>query len=151
LIDGVVVKHLKVNVDERGSLTEILRADDEVFEKFAQVYVSLNYPGVIRAWHYHKKQNDFFAVVKGMVKVALYDAREDSPTKGEVNEYFLGERNNILVRIPIGVMHGYKTIGIEPSLLLNFPTEVYNRNEPDEYRVPWDSPEIPYDWSIKMT
>jgi dTDP-4-dehydrorhamnose 3,5-epimerase len=151
LIDGVVIKPLKVNVDERGSLTEILRVDDEVFEKFAQVYVSLNYPGVIRAWHYHKKQNDFFAVVKGMVKVALYDARENSPTRGEVNEYFLGERNNIILRIPIGVMHGYKTIGVEPSLLLNFPTEVYNRSEPDEYRVPWDSPEVPYDWSIKMT
>ena len=151
MIDGVVTKPLKVNVDERGSLTEILRVDDEVFEKFAQVYVSLNYPGVIRAWHYHKKQNDFFAVVKGMVKVALYDARENSPTRGEVNEYFLGERNNIILRIPIGVMHGYKTIGVEPSLLLNFPTEVYNRSEPDEYRVPWDSPEVPYDWSIKMT
>ena len=151
MIDGVVIKQLKVNVDERGSLTEILRVDDEVFEKFAQVYVSLNYPGVIRAWHYHKKQNDFFAVVKGMVKVALYDARENSPTRGEVNEYFIGERNNIILRIPIGVMHGYKTIGVEPSLLLNFPTEVYNRNEPDEYRVPWDSKEVPYDWSIKMT
>lgn len=151
MIEGVEIKQLKVNVDERGSLTEILRADDSIFEKFAQVYVSLNYPGVIRAWHYHKKQNDFFAVVKGMVKVALYDAREDSPTKGEVNEFFLGERNSILLRIPIGVMHGYKTIGVEPSLLLNFPTEIYDRSQPDEYRVPWDSPEIPYDWSIKMT
>ncbi len=146
MIDGVVVKQLKVNVDERGALTEILREDDPVFERFAQVYVSLNYPGVIRAWHYHKKQTDFFAVVKGMVKAALYDARESSPTKGEVNEFFIGERNNILLRIPVGVYHGYKTIGVEPSLLLNFPTMLYNYSEPDEYRRDPFDPEIPFEW-----
>lgn len=150
MIEGVAIKHLKVNADERGSLMEILRTDDEIYERFGQVYVSLNYPGVIRGWHYHKKQTDFFAVVKGMVKVALYDARQGSPTEGEINEYFLGERNNLLLRIPVGVYHGYKTIGVEPSLLLNFPTEVYNRDDPDEFRVPWDSKDIPYDWAIKM-
>lgn len=149
MIDGVQIKQLKVNADERGSLMEILRSDDEIFEKFGQVYVSLNYPQVIRAWHYHRIQNDNFVVVKGMAKVVLYDSRPDSPTKGEINEFFLGERNNILVRIPKGVMHGYKTIGVEPSLLLNFPTEVYNRQSPDEYRVPWNHEEIPYDWSLK--
>ncbi len=149
MIDGVKTKQLKINADERGSLMEILRCDDEIFAKFAQVYVSLNYPGVVRAWHYHRKQDDNFVVVKGMVKVALYDSRPDSPTKGELNEFFLGERNNILVKIPKGVMHGYKTIGVEPSLLLNFPTELYNRDEPDEYRVPHDSDEIPYDWALK--
>lgn len=150
MIDGVIAKKLTPNADERGCLTEILREDDEIFERFAQVYVSLNYPGVVRAWHYHKKQNDFFCVVKGMVKVALYDARDDSPTKGEVQEFFFGEQNPILLRIPIGVMHGYKTIGTEPSLLLNFPTMTYDRNAPDEYRVAWDSPDIPYDWDIKF-
>lgn len=149
MIEGVKVKQLHINVDERGSLMEILRSDDEIFEKFGQVYVSLNYPNVIRAWHYHKKQDDLFVVVKGMVKVALYDCRSDSPTKNELNEFFLGERNNILLKIPRGVMHGYKTIGTEPSLLLNFPTELYNREEPDEYRVPYDSKDIPYDWALK--
>ncbi|MCL4371173.1 MAG: dTDP-4-dehydrorhamnose 3,5-epimerase family protein [Chloroflexi bacterium] len=149
MIDGVKLKDLKPNADERGFLMEILRSDDEIFERFGQVYVSLNYPGVIRAWHYHKKQNDLFAVVKGMVKVVLYDSREDSPTRGEVNEIFLGERHNALLRIPVGVMHGYKTIGVEPSLLLNFPTEVYQREDPDEYRVPYNSPEIPYNWDLR--
>ncbi len=149
IIEGVKVKELRPNADERGFLMEILRADDEVFEQFGQVYVSLNYPGVIRAWHYHKKQNDFFAVVKGMTKVVLYDGREDSPTKGMVNEFFLGERHNILLRIPIGVMHGYKTIGVEPSLLLNFPTRPYNPAQPDELRLPWNTDQIPYDWSLK--
>jgi dTDP-4-dehydrorhamnose 3,5-epimerase len=150
MIAGAATKALKVNADERGSLMEILRSDDEIFDRFAQTYVSLNYPGVVRAWHYHKIQNDIFVVVKGMAKVVLYDARPDSSTKGEVNEFFLGERNNILVKIPPGVLHGYKTIGVEPSLLLNFPTELYNRQQPDEYRLPWNSPEVPYDWTIKM-
>ncbi len=150
MIQGVVVKQLKVNVDERGSLMEMLRCDDEIFEKFGQAYVALNYPGVVRAWHYHKRQVDFFVVVKGMAKVVLYDGRFDSPTRGEVNEFFMGERNPIMLRIPIGVLHGYKTIGVEPTLLINFPTEPYRREEPDEYRVPWDSEQVPYDWDIKF-
>lgn len=149
MIHDVKVKPLKVNADERGSLMEIMRSDDEIFERFGQVYVSLNYPNVIRAWHWHEHQDDYFTVVKGMAKVVLYDAREDSPTRGDINEFFMGERNYIILKIPRGVIHGYKTIGVEPSLLLNFPTEVYNREKPDEYRVAWNWPEIPYDWGLK--
>jgi len=150
MIDGVVIKKLHGNADERGCLTEILRSDDDIFEQFGQIYVSLNYPGVIRAWHYHKKQDDLWAVVKGMVKAVLYDSREGSPTYGEVQEVFLGEQNMILLKIPRGVIHGYKTIGVEPSLLLNIPTEPYNTAQPDEYRLPYNTDEIPYDWDIKM-
>jgi len=150
MIDGVVIKKLHGNADERGCLTEILRSDDEIFERFGQIYVSLNYPGVIRAWHYHKKQDDLWAVVKGMVKAVLYDLREGSPTYGEVQEVFLGEQNMILLKIPRGVIHGYKTIGVEPSLLLNIPTELYNAAQPDEYRLPYNTDEIPYDWEIRM-
>lgn len=150
MIDGVVTKQLKAYADERGFLMEMLREDDDVFEHFGQTYVSLNYPGVIRAWHYHKLQKDLWVVVKGMVKAVLYDSREDSKTYREVNEFFLGEQNRILLKIPIGVMHGYKTIGVEPSLLINFPTKTYDREQPDEYRVPFDSEEIPYSWDIKM-
>lgn len=149
MIDGVEIKQLKPNADERGYLMEILREDDEIFRHFGQAYVSLNYPGVVRAWHYHKLQDDFIAVVKGMIKLALYDAREGSPTKGQVEEHFLGEQNNILIKIPVGVMHGYKTIGVEPSLLINFPTRTYDHAQPDEYRLPWDTEEIPYDWALK--
>jgi len=150
MIDGVVIKKLHGNADERGCLTEIIRSDDDIFERFGQIYASLNYPGVIRAWHYHKKQGDLWAVVKGMVKAVLYDSREGSPTYGEVQEVFLGEQNMILLKIPRGVIHGYKTIGVEPSLLLNIPTEPYNTAQPDEYRLPYNTDEIPYDWDIKM-
>jgi dTDP-4-dehydrorhamnose 3,5-epimerase len=150
VIEGVEIKQLTKHADERGSLMELLRCDDAIFGKFGQAYVSLNYPGVVRGWHYHKKQDDHLAVVKGMAKVALYDAREGSPTQGQVDEFFLGEQNNILLKIPMGVMHGYKTVGTEPSLLINFPSEAYDPQEPDEYRLPWDTDQIPYDWAIKM-
>lgn len=150
MIEGVIIKPLKGHADERGCLTEILRSDEEIFVKFGQIYVSMNYPGVIRAWHYHKKQDDFWAVVKGMIKAVLYDGREGSKTHGEVQEVFMGDENRVLLRIPIGVMHGYKTIGVAPSLLVNLPTLPYNPADADEYRLPYDSDEIPYDWEIKM-
>jgi len=150
MIAGVETKKLRPLVDERGYLMEMLRSDDDIFEQFGQCYVALNYPGVIRAWHYHKKQTDFWVVVKGGIKAVLYDAREDSPTKGEVNEFFLSEANPILLKIPIGVLHGYKTIGVEPSLLVNFPTQPYKADDPDEYRQPYDTEDIPYNWDIVM-
>lgn len=151
MIDGVEVKQLKRHADERGYLMEMLRCDDEVFTHFGQSYVALNYPGVIRAWHYHKKQDDLWVCVSGMIKAVVYDSREGSPTYGEVNEFFMGDNNPILLRIPVGTMHGYKTIGVEPSLLVNFPSQPYNRAEPDEYREEWNSENIPYDWGIKLT
>ena len=150
MIDGVKLKTLKANVDERGYLMELLREDDEIYQKFGQCYIALNYPGVIRAWHYHKVQTDFFAVAKGAIKLVLYDNRPGSPTNGAVEEYFLSEHNPLMVSVPPEVLHGYKTIGTEPSLLINFPTEAYNPRHPDEYRLPFDSQEVPYDWAIKM-
>ncbi|HEU4760434.1 MAG TPA: dTDP-4-dehydrorhamnose 3,5-epimerase family protein [Dehalococcoidia bacterium] len=148
MIQGVEIKRLTRHADERGFLMELLRGDDPIFTKFGQCYVSMNYPGVVRAWHYHKVQDDYFVVVKGMVKVGLYDMREASPTRGEVAELYLGDDNNIVVKIPAGVAHGYKTVGVEPSLLVNFPTELYNREEPDEHRLPWDTDQIPFNWDI---
>jgi dTDP-4-dehydrorhamnose 3,5-epimerase len=147
LIDGVKTKELRVIPDERGRLMEMLRSDDEFFEKFGQAYVTTAYPGVVKGWHYHKIQTDHFVVVKGMAKVALYDGREGSPTKGLVNEFFMGERNPILLRIPAGVYHGFKCIGQEEVYLLNFPTEVYRYDDPDEYRAPAHGGDIPYDWA----
>ena len=150
MIQGVEVKQLTPRADERGFLMELLRSDDSIFTKFGQCYVSMNYPGVIRAWHHHKKQDDFFVVMKGMIKVGLYDMREGSPTRGEVGEFYLGDNNNIMLKIPVGVVHGYKTVGTEPSLLINFPSEVYNPQEPDEYRLPWNTDQIPFDWDIQF-
>ncbi|MCS7209987.1 MAG: dTDP-4-dehydrorhamnose 3,5-epimerase family protein [Fimbriimonadales bacterium] len=126
LVRGVQLKPLIAHADERGYPMEMLRCDDRIFQKFGQAYVSLNYPGVIRARHWHEKQADYWVVVKGMVKAMLYDRRPNSPTYGMINEFFLGEHNRVLLAIPPLVAHGYKTIGVEPSLLINFPTEPYD-------------------------
>lgn len=148
MIEGVVIKNLKVIPDERGWVMEMLRCDDKIFTKFGQVYLSVVYPGVVKGWHYHKRQTDNFTVVKGMAKVVLYDRREDSPTYGETNEFFMGERNPILLVIPPLVLHGMKGIGTEPAYLINCPTEPYNYDNPDEYRVDPHGGEIPYDWKL---
>lgn len=146
MIDGVQVKKLRVIPDERGKLMEILRNDDEMYEKFGQIYVTTAYPGVVKGWHYHKVQTDNMCVVKGMMKIVLYDSRKDSPTKGEVNEFFAGVYNPILIHIPVFVYHGFKCIGEEESIVINVPTEEYHYDEPDEYRVDPHSNDIPYDW-----
>jgi dTDP-4-dehydrorhamnose 3,5-epimerase len=149
MIDGVKTKKLKVVPDERGRLTEIMRNDDEMFEKFGQLYMTTNYPGVIKAWHFHKNQIDFVVCVKGMIKLVMFDSREDSPTKGEVNEFFIGEHNPMMVRIPNNVYHGWKCISETESMVVNCPTELYDYKAPDEERLAYNSPEIPYDWSLK--
>ena len=150
MIQGVRTKALRAIPDERGRLMEILRSDDELFIRFGQLYMTTVFPGVIKAWHYHARQVDTFAVVKGMIKLVLYDQRQNSPTKGEVNEFFLGEHNNQLVQVPTHVLHGLKCIGTEEAIVLNCPTEIYRPDDPDEFRVEPFSKEIPYDWGIKQ-
>jgi len=150
MIHGVRTKILRPIPDERGRLMELLRSDDDIFLRFGQVYLTTVYPGVVKGWHFHKKQIDNFAIVKGMIKLVLYDGREDSPTHGEVNEFFLGQHNPMLVQIPAYVLHGFKGIGTDEAIVINCPTEVYNYETPDEFRVDPFSPEVPYDWSLKM-
>ena len=150
LIHGVQVKQLRWIPDERGKLMEMLRRDEPMFEKFGQVYVTTCYPGVVKGWHYHQKQSDNMVVIKGMAKVVLYDQREDSPTKGLVNEFFIGEDNPMLISIPRLVLHGFKAYGSEPAYVVNTVTEPYNHEQPDEFRIdPFDN-DIPYDWTLKQ-
>jgi len=146
MIDGVEYTALKPIHDERGFLMEILRSDDEGFTRFGQCYVTAAYPGVVKAWHFHFKQADTFCVLRGMAKVALYDAREDSPTRGEINEFFMGELQPARLSIPPGVYHGYKNIGTDLCLVLNIPSELYDYDDPDEHRVKPHGGEVPYDW-----
>ncbi len=148
-IHDVRTKTLRVMSDERGWLMEILRADDPgLFSKFGQVYVTATYPDVVKAWHYHKIQIDHFACVSGMVKLVLMDTREDSPTRGAVNEFFIGTRNPVLVQVPNLVYHGWKCVGTELALVVNVPTEPYRHPDPDEYRVEPHGM-LPYDWTRK--
>ena len=148
MIEGVMTKQLKQVADERGWLFEIMRSDWEQFQKFGQVYVTAAYPQVVKAWHMHKKQTDNIACIKGMIKLVLYDGREKSKTKNEINEFTIGERNLLTVKIPPEVWHGFKTVTEEYALILNVPTELYNYKEPDEHRLPPNTEKIPYDWKL---
>jgi dTDP-4-dehydrorhamnose 3,5-epimerase len=149
MIDGVKVKALKVVPDERGRLMEILRRDDELFGAFGQVYVTTTLPQVVKAWHKHEKQTDNIACVAGMIKLALYDGREGSRSQGELAQFYLGVHHPILVQIPAGIWHGWMCVSPDEAVIVNVPTEPYNREHPDEQRLdPHDSP-IPYEWRRK--
>ena len=146
MIKGVSVKKLKMIPDDRGSLMEILRSDDKVFKKFGQVYMTTTYPGVVKAWHFHQKQIDNFACVHGKIRLALYDARKNSPTYKEINEFILSTDDPVLVTIPKMVYHGFKGIADCESIVINTPTLPYNRKKPDEERVDAYNNDINYDW-----
>ena len=146
LISGVKTKLLRVIPDERGRLFEILRRDEPLFTKFGQVYCTTVTHGVVKGWHYHKKQTDHFVCVHGMIKLVAYDGREGSPTHGVMNEFFIGIHNPMLVVIPPHVLHGFKGISHSEAIVINIPTEPYHRGRPDEYRVDHRANDIPYDW-----
>ena len=148
-IDGVKTKELKVIPDGRGRLMEILRADDEIFPGFGQVYLTTTLPGVVKAWHLHHHQTDNVACVFGMIRLGLFDDRAGSPTKGMVNEFFLGVHRPLLVQIPPFVYHGWKCISPEEALIVNTVTKPYNYRDPDEHRLDAHSPEVPFDWATK--
>ena len=146
MIKGVSLKRLKVIPDDRGRLMEILRRDDEIFKKFGQVYMTTAKPGVVKAWHYHKKQDDNFTCVSGKIRLALYDARRGSPTYKEVNEFILSLDDPMLVTIPKNVYHGFKGVSDCEAIVINVPTRPYDHTSPDEYRLDAYDNKIPYDW-----
>src|SRR5512137_2939241 len=113
MIEGVQTRKLRLIPDERGFLLEMFRSDWPEYVKFGQAYVTAVYPGVVKGWHYHKTQTDHFVCVQGMAKVVLYDGRDGSPSHGEVNEFFMGPLNPIMLTIPSGVFHGFKGISEE--------------------------------------
>jgi len=145
MIEGVIFKELITHTDERGFFREIIRCTDDFFvEGFGQWSHSLMYTGVIKAWHIHKTQTDWWYVAGGVLKVALHDKRSDSLSYKETMELFMGENQTARVlRIPPGVAHGCKCIS-GPAHLFYITSNVYTPE--DEGRVPHDDMEIGYDW-----
>lgn len=146
MIEGVVFKELVTHTDERGFFREVLRVTDDLFaEGFGQWSHSLMHPGAAKAWHVHQRQIDWWYVAAGTLKVALYDTRPDSPTSGELMEFFMGDNHPArLVRIPTGVAHGCKALS-GPVHLLYITSATYDPS--DEGRIPHDDPKIGYDWT----
>jgi dTDP-4-dehydrorhamnose 3,5-epimerase len=146
-IEGVMVKELAVIPDARGRLMEILRSDEEIFAGFGQVYLTTTYPGVVKAWHLHRKQTDPICCVAGMLRLGLYDGREGSPTRGLTNEFYLGVHRPLVVVVPPGVHHGWKCVGQEEALIINTVTRPYDHADPDEERLDPHDNHIPWDWA----
>jgi len=149
MIEGVEVKKLATFCDDRGFFREVLRDDDGLLSRFGQTSVTKTYPGIIKAFHWHKLQDDLWYVASGMARVVLHDLRESSKTKGETDVIFAGEENPVLIKIPTGVAHGYQVLGNQPVILFYHTTESYKKEAPDEERIPFDDPKIGFDWSIK--
>ena len=145
-IDGVVISTLKLVTNERGRLLEIQRKDDPSFPGFGQVYVTQTFAGIVKAWYRHAKQVDQIAAITGLVKLVLYDDRESSPTRASVNELLLGELTPRLVLIPPGVWHGFKALGDTSAFLVHVNDQPFQLDAPDEERLAYDSPLIPFRW-----
>ncbi len=146
-IDGVQIKPLKKIPDERGSIYHMLRSDDEFFEDFGEIYFSKAYPGAIKGWHIHKKMVLNYAVVYGMIKLVLFDDREDSSTKDNLMEVFMGNDNYVLVKVPPEVWNGFKGIGTEAAIVANCASIPHDPEEISR-KDPF-SKDIPYDWGLK--
>ena len=155
LISGVRIDPLRIYPDDRGFFTELARlgskglAEKMIPGKEAQIQVSatLTYPGTIKAIHYHYEQTDLWLPVAGMFQVFLCDLRKDSETFGKINTLYVGTLRHWAILIPPGVGHGYKVVGTDPALLVYITNRFYDPQ--DEGRLPYDHPEIAYDWETQ--
>lgn len=149
MIEGVKIKRITKHCDDRGFFAELVRNDEQFLKRFGQASMSMSYPGVIKAFHYHEKQDDLWFFPSGNAQVVLYDLRKGSTTEGKTDVYYMGEENQILLLIPKGVAHGYRVLGEKQATIIYFTTESYNPANPDEKRIPWDDPEIGFHWETK--
>jgi dTDP-4-dehydrorhamnose 3,5-epimerase len=151
LIEGVRMAPLAVYPDDRGYFLELQRIGRGLAANFppatSQVSAALNYPGTIKAFHYHLHQTDCWNPVMGLLQVALVDLRRGSPTFGLRNTMYIGTLRPWQVLIPPGVAHGYKVIGSEDALLVYMTDRFYNPE--DEGRIPYNDASINYDWETQ--
>ncbi len=147
MIDGVQIVPLRQIVDERGKVMHMLRADAAHFQGFGEIYFSVVNPGAIKAWHMHRRMTLNYAVPVGQIKFVLFDDRTASPTRGEVQELYLGPDSYNLVVVPPMVWNGFKGIATGPTLVANCASIPHDPAE-IERKSPFD-PSIPYDWSIR--
>jgi dTDP-4-dehydrorhamnose 3,5-epimerase len=148
MIEGVSIRKLKVISDERGNIYKMLESTDDEFTNFGEIYFSSIYPGVIKGWHLHKETSLNYAVLKGMIKLVIYDDRKNSKTYGQLQEIIIGEKNYSLVHIPFGVWNGFKCVGIEEAIVADFTDKPHDEN--DMIRLdPINNELINYDWNLK--
>jgi dTDP-4-dehydrorhamnose 3,5-epimerase len=147
VIEGVIVTPLKQMFDERGKVMHMLREDSPTFSRFGEIYFSCTNPGAIKAWHLHKEMTLNYAVIFGEIKFVLFDDRPQSPTRGEIQEFFLSPENYCLVTVPPQIWNGFKGLGQKVSMVANCATLPHDPNEIE--RRPFLDSSIPYDWQIQ--
>jgi dTDP-4-dehydrorhamnose 3,5-epimerase len=151
LIEGVAVEPFPLWPDDRGYFLEIGRIGKGLISEFApettQISAALSYPATIKAFHYHLHQTDYWVAAQGMFQVALVDLRKGSPSFGRRNTLYVGAMRPWQIRIPPGVAHGYKVVGVEPGMLIYITDKTYNPK--DEGRIAYDDPGIHYDWELQ--
>jgi len=146
MIFGVGIKKLDRRPDERGFFEEVIRKSDPFFQEgFGQLSRSSMHSGVVKAWHIHKTQIDWWYVTSGTIKAVLYDTRKESTTYKQIQEFTIGKSGeNIVLKIPALVAHGLKVLE-GPADLVYVTSKVYDTNE--EGRIQYDDKEIGYDWA----
>jgi dTDP-4-dehydrorhamnose 3,5-epimerase len=150
LIDGVIINSAVTHIDDRGSLCEIHTPYAAPLEKpLVYVYQFTIRPGKIKGWHVHHLHDDRIFLSHGHVKVVLYDSRTDSPTFGMINEIYRSDLNRDLMVIPAFVYHAHQNIGTTDALFISMPTRAYQHDDPDVYRFPIDSGDIPYKFDTR--
>jgi dTDP-4-dehydrorhamnose 3,5-epimerase len=150
-IDGVRFRPTRPVPHEDGTVTEIARRDwPEIEHDIVHVHVTTTLPGRIRAWGLHQQSTDRLMVVKGLVAIVVFDGRNDSPTRGAINEFKLSDRNPGIVVVPPNLYHGWKNIGTDEAFIINMPTSAYDYDSPDALDLPYDSPDaesvVPWRW-----
>ncbi|OGH24775.1 MAG: dTDP-4-dehydrorhamnose 3,5-epimerase [Candidatus Levybacteria bacterium RIFCSPLOWO2_01_FULL_39_24] len=147
MIDGVIIRPLKKIPDERGMVMHMLRNDDPEFVKFGEIYFSVVHPQVVKAWHIHTKMTLHYAVIKGLIKLVLYDDRKNSKTKGELTEIFTGDTNYALITIPPMIWNGFKGVGTESAIVANCSDVPHDPKEIKRIS-PADNSIVPYAWDL---
>jgi dTDP-4-dehydrorhamnose 3,5-epimerase len=152
LIEGIRVEPIALWPDDRGHFMEVLRVSHGLAADFpaatSQVSATVTYAGIVKAFHYHLRQSDCWTVVKGMLQVGLVDLRRGSPTFGERNTIYVGEKRPWQVLIPPGVAHGYKVIGQDAAVLVYVTSRFYDPE--DECRIAFDDARLAYDWETQF-
>jgi dTDP-4-dehydrorhamnose 3,5-epimerase len=150
-IEGVIFRAVRPVPHEDGHLTEVARTDwKELVDPIVQIHLTTTFSGRIRAWGLHQESTDRLFVVSGLVKIVIFDGRQNSPTFGHLNEFTVSEKNPGLLIIPPNLYHGWKNIGTSEAIIINMPTKMYNYEAPDALDLPWDSEAaariVPYRW-----
>lgn len=149
-IDGVVVRRVTIHADHRGTLMPVLDIRHDFWE--APVVYSYCFtirPGVIKGWGMHEVQMDRYFVACGHIRVVLFDGREESPSRGTIEQIYFTPETPGLVCVPPGVWHADQNWGATDAVILNFPTVPYDPVNPDKHRIDPHAEVIPFDWSLR--